>query len=86
MQIVKSEIIKNMKIISEDYIDPKYKSTLIVYRNSNPSDYEMQNQRNCQNGVLLEDITEKFEIKISYNQLSNVINILKKFKRKLGVN
>ena len=75
MQIVESEIIKNMKIISEDYIDPKYKSTLIVYRNSNQSDYEMQNKRTCQNAVLPEDITEKFEIKINNNQLSNVINI-----------
>ena len=58
MQIVKSEIIKNMKIISEGNIDPKYKSTPIVYRNSNPSDYEIQNQRNCLNAVLPDDITE----------------------------
>ena len=47
-----------MKIISEYNIDPKYKSTRIVYRNSNPSDYEMQNQRNCLNEVLPENITE----------------------------
>ena len=52
MQIVESEIIKNMKIISEGNIDSKHKTTRIVYIILNPYDSEMQNQRNYQNAVL----------------------------------
>ena len=66
-----------MKIITESIIHLKHKSTRLMYRYSNPSDFEMQNHRNCQNVVLSEDIMDEFETKNNYKQFSNYINISK---------
>ena len=57
-----------------------------MYRYSNLSDYEMQNEWNCQNAVLPEYINEEFDTKNNYNQLSDVINISKEFKDKYWFN
>ena len=53
---------KMIKICTNNILDEN-KSTKIVFNNSQPSDYELQNHANCQNAVLPEHINDDFDIR-----------------------
>ena len=54
--------IQKMKSIADNNIDLKNQSTKIVFKDSSPLDYSMQNHRNCQNAVLPEEISDEFDV------------------------